>query len=47
MQYPPLPPLLPGWMLIASGATVDVEEATAAAPVLEVATVAVTPATSE
>lgn len=41
-QYPPLPPLPPDWTLVASGATVDVEEAPApaATPVLEVAAVA-------
>ncbi|XP_066335745.1 uncharacterized protein [Miscanthus floridulus] len=33
-QYPPLPP---HWTLVASGATVDVKEAAAATPDLEVA----------
>nr|ACG40770.1 plastid-specific ribosomal protein 6 precursor [Zea mays] len=43
-QYPPLPPLPPDWTLVASGATVDVEEAEAPAPaatlVLDVAAAA-------
>ena len=46
-QYPPLPPLPPDWTLVASGATVDVEEATAATPVLEVAAAVAAPAAAD
>ncbi|XP_066312244.1 large ribosomal subunit protein cL38-like [Miscanthus floridulus] len=46
-QYPPLPPLPPDWTLVASGATVDVEEATAATPVLEVVAAVAAPAAAD
>ena len=46
-QYPPLPPLPPDWTLVASGATVDVEEATAVTPVLEVAAAVAAPAAAD
>ncbi|EES01211.1 hypothetical protein BDA96_03G267000 [Sorghum bicolor] len=46
-QYPPLPPLPPDWTLVASGATVDVEEATSVTPVLEVAAAVAAPTTAD